>query len=347
MQVLFQEGIPDIFLTELTRRGIKYVRFPTALAAAESVFKQHAAAGAIFFRANFSFSQQTLDALPKLSLAALVSTGTDNVDQTAIAARGVRFTSAEGANAQAVFDYVIQALLLGGFDPANHSVGIVGAGRIGSRLLRFLGSLGVRTAFYDPLLNPAGSLADVLQCDFVSFHTPLSQSHEHATAGMLNEKYFASARHGLKIIQASRGGIWDRRFYDQLPKSAAVWLLAQDVYPDEPPAAHDLKVAAYSTPHIAGYSTRGRLGGIVNGLKALVPDFSAAGILPQGKPWTLESDAARLSLDVSRFAALRDGYAWRKEFHEFDDRERRLYRQRFADLPDAFFNALFSFDGTG
>lgn len=347
MLVLFQEGIPDIFIPELTRRSMRVVRFPTASAAAEPVLRQHNGAEAIFFRANFSFTSQTLSFLPKLTLAALVSTGTDNVDQAVIAARGVRLTTAEGANAQAVFDYVIQALLLGGFEPAKHSVGIVGAGRIGGRLLRFLNGTGVRTAFYDPFLNPSGSLADVLQCDFVSFHVPLTHESKHATAGMLNAKYFAGARHGLRIIQASRGGIWDRAFYDNLPKSAAVWLLAQDVYPNEPPAAHDLKVAAYSTPHIAGYSTRGRLGGIVKGIQALIPDFSGAGILPQGKAWLLENDATHLSADVGRFSALRDGYAWRKEFHEWDDVECRAYRQRFQSLPDAFFDALFSFDGTG
>lgn len=375
MLVLFQEGIPDIFIPELTRRGMRVQRFPTAAAAAEPVLRQHSSAEAIFFRANFSFTSQTLSLLPKLTLAALVSTGTDNVDQAAIAARGVRLTTAEGANAHAVFDYVIQALLLGGFEPAKHSVGIVGAGRIGGRLLRFLNGTGVRTAFYDPFLNPSGSLADVLQCDFVTFHVPLthggagavadsyqplaiadgmssapqplSQGNAHATAGMLNAKYFAGARHGLRIIQASRGGIWDRAFYDNLPKSAAVWLLAQDVYPNEPPAAHDLKVAAYSTPHIAGYSTRGRLGGIVKGIQALIPDFSAAGILPQGRAWLLENDSTHLSADVGHFSALRDGYPWRKEFHEWDDIECRPYRQRFASLPDAFFDALFSFDGTG
>lgn len=326
---------------------MRVVRFPTAVAAAEPVLRQNAAAEAIFFRANFSFTAHTLALLPKLTLAALVSTGTDNVDQAAIAARGVRFTTAEGANAQAVFDYVIQALLLGGYEPAKHSVGIVGAGRVGGRVLRFLNSVGARTAFYDPFLNPVGSLADVLQCDFVTFHTPLNHNHAHATAGMLNAEYFAGARHGLRIIQASRGGIWDRAFYDQLAKSAAVWLLAQDVYPDEPPAAHDLQMAAYSTPHIAGYSTRGRLGGIVNGMRALIPGFSAAQMLPQGRVWALESDAARLSADVTLFSSLRDGYAWRKEFHEWDEQECRHYRQRFGQLPEAFFDALFSFDGTG
>ena len=347
MLVLFQEGIPDLFIPELTRRGLRVVRFPTAAVAAEPVLRQHSSADAIFFRANFAFTAQVLALLPRLRLAALVSTGTDNVDQAAIAARGVNFTTAEGANAQAVFDYVIQALLLGSFEPAKHSVGVVGAGRIGSRVLRFLSSVGVQTAFYDPFLNPTGSLAEVLQCDFVTFHTPLSLNHAHATAGMLNARYFAGARHGLKIIQASRGGIWERMFYDQLPKTAAVWLLAQDVYPNEPPAAHDLKVAAYSTPHIAGYSTRGRLGGIVNGIQALLPDFSAAGALPHSRAWLLESDAERLSADVSRFSVLRDGYEWRKEFHEYDEVERRQYRQRFEQLPDGFFDALFSFDGTG
>ncbi len=324
---------------------MRVVRFPAAAPAAEAVLRQNGGADAIFFRANFIFTAQVLALLPRLTLAALVSTGTDNVDQAAIAARGVRFTTAEGANAQAVFDYVIQALLLGGFEPGKHSVGVVGAGRIGSRLLRFFASVGVRTAFYDPFLKPMGALADVLQCDFVSFHVPLTHDSEHATAGMLTADYFAGAHHGLRIVQASRGGVWQRAFYERLSAGTAVSLLAQDVYPHEPPAAQDLKLAAYSTPHIAGYSTRGRLGGVVNGMRALIPDFSAA--MPRGSVWSLESDAERLLADAARFAALRDSYGWRKEFHEFGPAERGQYRQRFSHLPQAFFDALFSFDGTG
>ncbi|MFO1472109.1 MAG: hypothetical protein U1F27_13860 [Turneriella sp.] len=88
MLVLFQEGIPNIFIPELTRRGMRVVRFPTAPAMAEAVFQQNSGAEAIFFRANFSFGAGVLALLPKLTLAALVSTGTDNVDQAAIKRSG-------------------------------------------------------------------------------------------------------------------------------------------------------------------------------------------------------------------------------------------------------------------
>ncbi|MFO1472108.1 MAG: hypothetical protein U1F27_13855 [Turneriella sp.] len=140
-------------------------------------------------------------------------------------------------------------------------------------------------------------------------------------------------------------GIWDRPFYDDF-KAQPCGFWRRMYTPMSCSRRMTLKGCAGSTPHIAGYSTRGRLGGIVKG-QALVPDFSAAGILPQGRAWLLENDAKALFVGVGRFSALRDGYPWRKQFHEWDHVERRAYRQRFQSLPDAFFEALFSFDGTG
>lgn len=360
MLVLFQEGIPDIFFHELARRGFQIARIPTHKAEALEACRKLPGAEAIFFRANFALGLSLLDALPNLKLAALVSTGADNVDTAALAERGIRLVTGEGANAQAVFDYVIHALCAGNFDFDKDSLGVVGAGRIGLRLLQFCKSLGVRTAYYDPLLADPGSLEETLQCDVVTFHVPLthggveagadrtsslrrplSVSGQHPTAGMLNAAYFAPVKKKLRIIQSCRGGIWDTGFYRSLKSHAYLEILAQDVYPDEPPQAADLSLARFSTPHIAGYSTQGRLGGVVKGIQALVPGFAAAEFMPQGRAWFLADEAERFAAAPAAFMQLRDSYFWRKEFQEYDAAERAEFARRFPRLSAELLNLLF------
>ncbi|MBN8221950.1 MAG: hypothetical protein J0L53_13585 [Spirochaetes bacterium] len=340
MKVLFQAGVPDIFFPLLEKAGCRIFRFATETARAHDSFREHRDAAAVFFRANFAFGATEADLLPALRLAALVSTGTDNVDAAALQTRGIRLTTGEGANAQAVFDYVIQALLCGGFNPEVHSVGVVGAGRVGSRLLRFLRSVGGRTAYYDPLLPEPGSLGEVLQCDFVTFHTELTKTGPHKTAGMLDAAYFAPAHKKIRVIQTCRGGIWNPVFYRTFD-TTRIELLAQDVYPQEPPAAADVQRARYATPHIAGYSTRGRLGGILKGIEALAPGLSVTGVWPQGRAWFLDTEAADFMRRPADFSAIRDGYFWRKEFDEYDAAERAAFRARFPGIADDFFAGLF------
>jgi lactate dehydrogenase-like 2-hydroxyacid dehydrogenase len=339
--ILFQEGIPDIFFPQLERYGCRIERFPTRGEAARKNFEVQKKAEAIFFRANFSLAKTELDLLPNLRVAALVSTGSDNIDATAVAARQIRLITGEGANAQAVFDYVVQALLFGGLNPAEQSVGIVGAGRVGQKVLSFLNRAGVRTAYYDPFLENRGSLAEALCCDFISFHVPLTRSGAHKTEAMLNADYFSAVKKRLRIIQTCRGEIWDKIFYRGLESSPLLEILAQDVYPVEPPSVTDLGRARFSTPHIAGYSTQGRLGGILKGIRALFPDFSAGEFLPAGKAWFLDAESLNFAENVAGFSQIRDGYFWRKEFGEYNAAEQDAFRNRFPQVPDGFFSFLF------
>jgi erythronate-4-phosphate dehydrogenase len=339
MLVLFQEGIPDIFFPALRQKGITVQRVPTARAAALAACRANSSAEAFFFRANFTLDAELLDLLPHLQLAALVSTGADNVDINALAERGIRFVSGEGANAQAVCDYVLQALCFGGFDFAHESLGIVGAGRIGSRLFELMRRAGVQVTYFDPLLAEPGSLEDVLQCDVVTFHTHLSREGPFATAGMLDHRYFAPVKKTLRLIQASRGAIWDAEFYRTLRSHSHIEILAQDVYPEEPPRATDLALARYSTPHIAGYSTLGRLGGIAKGIRELLGEFSAEELLPAGQAWFLDAEAQRFAADPSAFNNLRDNYGWRKEFWQYSRDERAAWLKRFPQTPEEVFSA--------
>lgn len=337
MLALFQEGIPDIFFPALRKHGIKVERFPTRRVAALACFEKYRAAEVLFFRANFILDQMALDYLPRLALAVLVSTGTDSIDFAALEKQNVRLITGEGANAQAVCDYVLQALCFGHFDFAHGSIGIVGKGRIGSLLLQHLQQADVRVAYYDPLLVEPGSLEAVLDCDVVTFHTPLTREGQYATEKMLNQHYFAPVKRKLRLIQTCRGGIWHSEFYRNLPAHPHLEILAQDVYPEEPPPQQYLPLAQFSTPHIAGYSTRGRLGGILNGLRVLLPDLAVEEFFPQSRAWFLDEEARQFMRAPQAFHTLRDQYYWRKEFHEYDAAERAAWLKRFPDAPPEIF----------
>lgn len=381
MLLLFQHGIPDVFFSDLERRGARIIRFAASASESHTIFAENKNADAIFFRANYTLGKAELDLLPNLRLAALVSTGADNVAIAEIEKRGIQFSSGEGANARAVFDYVIQALCFDNFDFTRDSLGIVGVGNIGSRLLKFFRAIDASVAFYDPLLADPGSLDSVLQCDVVTFHVPLvhgsteavantmfslpqplthggvgsaagrkpslpttlSSGSPHPTAAMLDVDYFSSIRKKLRVIQSCRGGIWNLDFYRRLGDHPHLELIAQDVYPVEPPDKTDCARAKISTPHIAGYSTRGRLGGILRGIDRLFPNFSRETTWPESRAWFLDIEAARFAAAPEKFNALRDGYFYRKEFHEYNTTERGEFRQRFPRLSEHFCEALWAF----
>jgi len=346
MLLLFQQGIPDVFFSALEQRGVRIVRFASSATESHRTFTENRSADAIFFRANYALGKTELDLLPNLHLAALVSTGSDNVDVIELQRRGIQFSSGEGANAQAVFDYVIQVLCFADFDFTRDSLGIVGVGNVGSRLVKFFRSVNTRVAHYDPFLSDPGSLVAVLQCDVVTFHVPLTDGNLHPTAAMLDADYFSTVQKKLGIIQSCRGGIWNSDFYRRLADHPHIDLIAQDVYPVEPPDKFDCARAKISTPHIAGYSTRGRLGGILRGIDCIFPKFSREATWPESRSWFLSDEAARFATAPEKFNALRDGYFYRKEFHEYDAAERGEFRRRFPHLNDRFCNALWDFSGT-
>ena len=124
-------------------------------------------------------------------------------------------------------------------------VGVVGAGRIGSRFLKNAEAIGFQTAYYDPYVDPASllelgakkysSLERLLSyCDVISVHTPLNES----TRGLVDANFISQMKSGSCLINTARGGLIDS--LDDLliaidsQRLSGVYL---DVLPEEPPVA--------------------------------------------------------------------------------------------------------------
>ncbi len=123
------------------------------------------------------------------------------------------------------------------------TLGIIGAGRIGTALMRKAGNLGMNIVFYDPYkdsgyekaigVNRCYDLSDFLmQCDIVSLHTPLTPK----TRAMVNESFINSMKQGSILINTSRGEVVkDLDIIYEALKSEKLYSVALDVLPDEPP----------------------------------------------------------------------------------------------------------------
>jgi D-3-phosphoglycerate dehydrogenase / 2-oxoglutarate reductase len=139
------------------------------------------------------------------------------------------------------------------------TLGLVGAGRIGSEVVRLMSPFFGRVIVYDPVRqSPVPSEAVTLDevfshADVVSLHCPLTAE----TTRLVNAARLESMKPGALLVNVSRGGLVDTAaladgLHRGRPGGAAL-----DVLPREPPAADDPLLGAPNlvlTNHVAWYS---------------------------------------------------------------------------------------------
>ena len=219
----------------------------------------------------------------ELKFVGTATSGVEHVDLEVLADAGIVFSSAKGANANAVCDYVIAALVALDSDHEHFAdrflkktYGIIGAGEVGRRLVTRLLQCGVKSVLvYDPPLqnqyNPESkalafsSLDEVLSCDVISVHVPFERSGNYPTADLLDARQIDKLRPGATLINASRGGVLDETAILMRLKSEVDChrherlLCVLDVWEAEPLARKALVAAVdLATPHIAGYSVQAK-----------------------------------------------------------------------------------------
>ena len=229
-----------------------------------------------------------LDGTP-VRFVGTATAGTDHVDEEALDRLGVAFASAPGSNATSVVEYVLAALLAVAADRGEalegRTLGVVGAGHVGGRLVPRAQALGLRVLVSDPPLTAAGGppsapLADLLaEADIVTLHTPLTTAAASGwpTRDLLDAAAFAAMRPEAWLVNAARGGVVEA---GALRTEAARRPCVLDVWPGEPsPDPALIRAATLGTPHIAGYSFDGKVRGtavLVAALQAWLPEAAPA-----------------------------------------------------------------------
>lgn len=195
--------------------------------------------------------------------------GTDHIDQAFLKQQGIGFANAPGCNAVAVVNYVVSALVtLGetrGTNWRSFSVGVVGAGNVGGRLIGVLEALGLSVVAYDPAIDEYSSSENsdaVWQQDVVTLHTPLNLTGEHQTMHLVDADKLTSMKSDACLINSCRGEVVDNQALLAHLKNQPQFTAILDVWENEPtPNSELMSQCLIATPHIAGYSLDGKLNG--------------------------------------------------------------------------------------
>lgn len=205
----------------------------------------------------------------KVRLVCTATIGFDHIDTAYCDAQGIAWMSCPGCNAQAVCDYIEEALTthysqltthysllpLGNGSGAGLCIGVVGVGHVGSLVAQMAERLGMRVLLNDPPKGIGVPLDTIArECDVITFHTPLTHTGDYPTYHLCDASFLAQCKPNALIINAARGGVVDEQ---ALLASGCEYVL--DTWEGEPHIDLDvLRHARLASMHIAGYSVLGK-----------------------------------------------------------------------------------------
>jgi erythronate-4-phosphate dehydrogenase len=238
---------------------------------------------ALFVRSVTRVDERLLRGTP-ISFVGTATTGVDHIDLEYLASRGIAFADAAGSNATSVVDYVLATIAVACRRDRKRlqdlTVGIVGLGRIGSRLADRLEIAGMRVLRCDtPRQELEGgefaTMEKVLsESDLVTLHVPLNREGAHPTYHLIDSGSLRLMRAGAWLVNTSRGAVVDNRALRTALEGGLDIRVAIDVWEGEPAIdVQLLRLADLATPHIAGYAFDGKIRGGQMMLDALAAHF--------------------------------------------------------------------------
>ena len=260
----------------------------------------------------------------KVKLVCTATIGFDHIDASYCEAHNIRWMSCPGCNAQAVCDYVEEAIeeiknLKLKIKNSSLTLGVIGVGHVGSLVVKMAERKGMKVLLNDPPKGIGESLDFIGQnCDIITFHVPLDKSTYH----MCDEAFLAKCKPGTLIINAARGGVVDEQ---ALMRSGHPYIL--DTWENEPDLnAEVLQHAQLASMHIAGYSVEGKRNATQMCLDAIAEQFGLPKIDISGYRYieisTKKGDSAPgwlsrisklLKANPTAFESLRKAYPLRGE----------------------------------
>lgn len=243
----------------------------------------------------------------KVKFVGTATIGSDHIDLNYLKKNNISFADAKGCNADSVAEYVFSALFKIAADENirlnKKSIGVVGIGNIGSKVVRIAEALGMLVLKNDPPLERKGigekyvSLDEILQADIITMHVPLNKGGRDNTVHLFNKDKLNQIRNGAIIINTSRGVVIDNDALYNITQSKKLYNIL-DVWENEPTINIDLlSITKIGTAHIAGYSLEGKVNGTVMIYNALC---NFTGKPPSWKPELPEVENKEFVLDNSK-----------------------------------------------
>lgn len=334
MKVVIDEKIP--YLKEaLLSLGCHVVAKPGAEIDCDDVGD----AEALFVRTRTKCNA-TLLAGSAVRFIGTATIGYDHIDADYCCKNNIIWKNAAGCNAGAVLQYVQSVIYEWKSCVKGLSVGVVGVGEIGSRVVEWAKSVGMTVYKNDPPKEKKGvsgcvSLNEIVEkCDIITFHPTLERSGDFPTWHLADKEFFDSLKRCGLLINASRGEVVDNVALLNAIKSSKVGDVALDVWENEPVINRELLEKVFvATPHIAGYSAEGKMNATRMVLEAFCQFFGFGDFVgleqlsePENKTvfasserdallsiYSPLSDSRMLKENPDNFEFLRNNYKLRRE----------------------------------
>ena len=246
----------------------------------------------VLVRSKTTCRQDYIDRAKNLRLIIRGGVGLDNIDVEYARSKGIQVFNTASASAVAVAELAFALMIavptrmveghegmrrrqwlkkeLKRTELMGKTLGLIGAGNIGTELARRAIAFGMRVIAYDPLLKSHEcvdlvSLEDLFsRADYISIHVPLTDT----TDGIINASTIAQMKDGVVVINTARGRCVVETDMEEALKSGKVRSYATDVwYSDPPDPACPLYDApnAIMTPHLGASSRENmlRIGDVV------------------------------------------------------------------------------------
>ncbi len=245
-------------------------------------------------------TREIINQLPNLKFVSTLATGFNQLDCVALRERGIDASNipaySTNAVAQMVFAFILELTnktamytkeVKDGkwtncpdfcywstplYELDGKTLGIIGFGKIGSRVAEIGKSFGMKIIAYTPSGKKEGypeieftDLDKVLkESDYISVHCPLTES----TQGLINKEFISKMKKSAFIINTSRGPVANEQDIKNALINGDIAGYGTDVLSTEPPKSDNPLLSAPNcliTPHIAwaAYETRLRLMGIL------------------------------------------------------------------------------------
>jgi D-3-phosphoglycerate dehydrogenase len=239
---------------------------------------------AIIVRSATKVTADVINAGTNLKVVGRAGVGLDNVDKKAADARGIKVVNTPSATSVTVAELALghmlacarsipqatQSLREGkwekktfkGTELFGKTLGLIGAGRIGTELGKRALAMGMKVQVYDPLIKecPVGNACDLPEllktADYISLHVPKTDQTKH----IINKESIAQMKKGVVIVNCARGGVVDEEALYEGLKSGQVGAAALDVFENEP--IKDFKLFSLpnviGTPHVGAQTREGQ-----------------------------------------------------------------------------------------
>jgi len=216
----------------------------------------------LIVRSSTQVDRDLLDLAPGLQVIGRAGVGVDNIDIEAATERGVAVLNAPSGNTVSAAELTMALILavarriagadrsvrggrwdrssFAGVELRGKTLGLLGAGRIGSEVARRAKAFGMSVLVHDPYLTEARAdelgigLVDLPKLlsnsDILSLHVPLTDQ----TRGLLGREQLEAMKPGSFLVNVARGGVVDEEALADAVEGGHLAGAALDVYAQEP-----------------------------------------------------------------------------------------------------------------